>query len=89
MTRLSRIKKDELFATGIYNLKAFDECNTVVGTYEKCDSKITGVFSMKNNVGSVEVDLPDGKYTDLIYDKEVEVAGGKMNIAVTPVIIKS
>ena len=89
MARLYVAKKDELFATGIYNLKAFDECNTVVGTYEKGDSKITGVFSMKNNEGSVEVDLPDGKYTDLIYGKEVEVADGKIDIVVAPVIIKS
>ena len=60
-----------------------------MGTYEKGDSKITGVFSMKNNVGSVEIDLVDGEYTDLIYGKKVEVVDGKVDIAVTPVIIKS
>lgn len=88
MSRLYEIKKNAIFADGAYNLKAFDELDTLVASYEKNNSKLTGIFSFKNKEGMVCCELEDGEYNDLISGKNVAVKDGKIDIMVAPVIIE-
>ena len=88
MSRLYEIKKNELFTDGAYNLKAYDELDVIVGSYEKNDSKLTGVFSFKNKNGIVACDLADGVYTNLISGEEVTVKDGYIDMKCAPVIIE-
>lgn len=88
MSKLYEIKKNPLFTDGAYNLKACDELDALVGSYEKNGSKIVGIFSFRNKAGKVEVELADGVYSDLISGKEVCVQDGKVDVAVAPVIFE-
>lgn len=89
MSSLYKIKKDALFMNGAYKLKAYNECNTIVGTYEGKSGKLTGVFSLRDNTGSVNTGLEDGTYTDLISGREIVVENGRIDITCAPVIIKT
>ena len=89
MSKLYEIKKNPLMMDGIYNLKAYDDMNALMGSYEKSDNKLIGVFSFRDGTGCVEVPLNDGCYKDLISDKEVVVENSKIDISVAPVIIEA
>ena len=91
MKRLYDIKKDDLFATGAYNLVAHDELDTIVGTYKKDEELLAGVFSFKGKTGNVDISgtgIEDGKYKNLINDEKVLVSKGHIDISNAPVIIK-
>ena len=89
MSKLYEIKKNPLMMDGAYNLKAYDDMNALMGSYEKGDNKLVGVFSFRNGNGAVEVPLNDGVYKDLISSKEVVVENSKIDISVSPVIIEA
>lgn len=87
MKRLYDIKQDEIFAKGVFELQAFDDEDTVVGTYKTEDRVVIGVFSLKGKTGCVPVGLKDGVYKNAINGEDVIVQDGVMDIKNAPVII--
>ncbi len=88
MKKLYDIKKDGIFATGAYNLKAYDEYDTVVGTYEDKESKVIGVFTFERHDGFMVTDIEDGIYTNLITGDEVMVEEGRIDLEFAPIIMR-
>lgn len=88
MKKLYDIKKDEIFAVGAYNLKAYDEFDTVVGTYVNKDEKIIGVFTFEKHDGFMDTDIEDGVYTNLITGEEVMVEEGRIDLEFAPIIMR-
>ena len=84
--KLSDIKKDEIFATGIFDCKAYEN-HTVVATIEKGDRKAVGVFALQGATSNVRMPLEDGLYKNLIDDSEVEVFRGGVQCYGEPIII--
>lgn len=98
MKKLADIKKHSIFASGTFAAKADEEHQIVTTKYTSGDIgdaeniKAYGVFALKDSRAlqesiSIECELPNGEYTNLIDDSVVEVTGGKMNLTYTPVIL--
>lgn len=87
MKKLYNVKKFSLVKDGDYKLVPFNEFDTVVGYYAKKNSKLVGVFSLKSKQGTVNIELKDGVYTNILNNKSVEVKNGSINLDSEPVII--
>lgn len=83
---LSEIKRDPIFTDSVYHVKAQDE-KFLIATHEKDGRKALGVFPVKSDTGYVEVDFPDGVYTDLLSGDSVEVFRGGVPCSGAPIII--
>lgn len=88
MKKLYDIKQDDIFAKGVFELKAFDEIDTVVGAYRMGERVIAGVFSLKGKVGVVPVRLADGIYKNMITAEDVLIKDGMIDIKSAPVIVE-
>lgn len=77
LKKLIAMKKDPLFADGVYTLEA-RENDVIVSAWTLGDRKAVGVFSMRGNPASVEVPLPDGAYRDLLSEAECAVQNGRI-----------
>lgn len=88
MRKLYDIKKDEIFAKGVFELKAFDKEETVVGAYRMGERVVVGIFSLKGKVGMVPVRIADGSYKNMITGEDVVVENGMLDIKNAPVIIE-
>lgn len=84
---LAKLKKDEIFATGLWKASDLNE-DTALLSFENKIKKIMGIFQLKENKNLVKLDLPDGKYLNLLNNQEIEI---KNNLLLTnnyPVIIQ-
>lgn len=74
--KLSEIRRDPIFTDSVYSVKVQNEI-FLVAAHEKNGKKALGVFMTRSSEGGyVEVDFPDGIYTNLITGKPVEVFRG-------------
>ena len=86
MKRLYEIKKDSVFTDSVYRVKAQGE-RFLSATHTASGKKALGVFSLKGETGFVEVDFPDGFYTNLIDGSTVEVFRGGVQSYGEPIIL--
>lgn len=84
--RLCAMKKDPLFAEGIYEIKACPN-DLVLASYRLGERRAVGLFSLKGNAGVATVDLPDGSYRNLIDGNEALVEFGMLATDGEPVIL--
>lgn len=86
--KLAKIRRDPLFADSVYHMKSQKE-RFLIATHEKGDRKALGVFPIVPNSGSgyVEVDFPDGVYTNLLNEEKVEVFRGGISCYDRPIIL--
>lgn len=83
---LIAMKKDPLFSDGVYTLEA-RENDVAVSTWALGNRRAIGVFSMKGRAFSAEVPMPDGTYTDLLFQTPYTVKSGRIDGAGRPVVI--
>ena len=103
LKRLAAVKKNPVFADGAYSLKALDEQDILVGTYEEVCGKsggslgeahgnkgirLVGIFSFRGRAAEVETELPDGTYCNSVDETEVTVKDGKLLCQGEPVILE-
>lgn len=85
IAKLASIVKNDIFAYGNYSIRDTKK-DLFVGSFEHKGKEIVGLF----NVGLLDeeffLDIPDGKYSNLIDDKEFEVKEGKIKLSVEPLI---
>ena len=81
-----RQMKRTLPMSACFQLEAVEE-RAVLGRYDGPETRVRGIFDLKNAGGSVAVDLPDGTYTDRITGREVTVSGGAFDLAQAPAVI--
>ena len=87
--RLNEIRQDPLFTDSVYTVKARGE-RFLIATHEKDGRKALGVFDVAADgvrKGYVEVDFPDGVYTNLLDEKDVEVFRGGIAFDGDPIIL--
>ena len=87
ITKLSQIKKDPLFATGIYNI-ILEECEVAHITYEDNNEMIEIILNLGSCKNSINTKAKNGKYTNLITDEVLEVKDGMIQLIADPVVIK-
>lgn len=98
LRKLADIKKDEIFAKGAFKASS-DEENQIVkakytlGDIDNADNiKSYGIFALKNSKAlkeeiTIETELPDGKYTNLINDSIIKIVDGKVKMNHHAIII--
>lgn len=84
--RMSHLKKDSLFQTGLFNIHLQDK-EAIVISYENKNSMTFGIFNVGQVKGEVEVKLPDGTYQNILYPNQVVVKGGKLTLTDKPMVL--
>lgn len=85
---MADIRRDPLFADSVYHVRSQGE-RFLIATHEKDGRKALGVFPIApdNGVGYVEVDFPDGVYTNLITGDQAEVFRGGVSCTGQSIIL--
>ncbi len=88
MKKLSQMRRDTLFTDSVYTVKA-QHNSVLIATHEKGDRKALGVFTVggTDSIRYIEVDFPDGVYTNLINGEKTEVFRGGIACNIDPIIL--
>ena len=84
--RMSHLKKDSLFQTGVFNIH-LQSIEAAVISFENKQSMTYGIFNLGQVSGEVEVTLPDGIYQNILYPNQVEVKHGKLKLTDKPMVL--
>ncbi len=68
ITKCANIVKDKIFAYGHYDIKITDK-EVYYGDFSLDSKKIVGIFNLGKDTGFIKMDIPDGKYINLISQK--------------------
>ena len=85
---LIAMKKDPLFADGVYSIEARPN-DVIVGTWTLQNRKAVGVFSMKGKPVRTEVPLADGTYRNLLSGERCAVTSGILSASGRPIVLIS
>lgn len=83
---LAHIKKDPLFADGVYTIEPRPD-DILVASWQLNDRMAVGIFSLKGNASAVTVPLEDRIYPELIRGSEIAVASGIVHSGGEPLIL--
>jgi len=86
--KLTKLKKDKVFASGIYNVHLPEIDGVAYQTFEDASVKMIGIFNVALNEGKIKIDLPDGKYRNLLTNRYVKVLHQEMKLKKSPVVLK-
>lgn len=85
---LYAVKKHPLLTRSRYEVKAL--AGEVLYAAHRADGKqLTGIFSVKGRPALVKVDVPDGRYENLVGRGMVEVCRGLVSCQGNPIIFES
>ena len=87
MAKLYAIKKDPIFAEGIYHVEALPR-DVLLASYEMGEEKIFGIFSARGERSLIRVDLPNGTYENLL-GGSVDVYERCLSVTGEPIIIRA
>ena len=79
MSRLYEIKKSPVFADSTYEVKALPG-DVLVATHSKGGDRYIGIFPVTGEASLIDIDLPNGLYTNLISGENVEVHAGMLAV---------
>lgn len=88
MQTLYKIRKDPVFADSDYTVSVPSE-GVLSAVHKNKEGRILGIFPVDSRMSLVNVDVPDGTYTDLISGENIEVHFGMLGLADAPVIFKA
>lgn len=86
--KLTKIKKRKVFSSGVYQVRIPEMDEVAYQTFENEQEKWIGIFNVGLVEGTMEVDLPDGIYTNKLGSKRVKVEDSKIVLSKTPIIIQ-
>ena len=84
--RLAAMKKDPLFAEGVYTLRACEN-DLMLAEYRMGARRAVGLFSLKGRAGSAKTELPDGDYVSSADGRTVAVRDGCLATDGEPVVV--
>lgn len=84
MRQLSMIKKHYLFKDGHFNCS--NNHGVIVASYHLNLEKIVGIFNLESQ-SKVEVELPDGMYTNMIDHTKISIKNGSIILNDKPIIL--
>lgn len=82
------IKREPLIASGEYRVEALPGDGLLV-TYTAENQQLLGVFAVGGGPVTAQVQLPDGKYENMLDGDTVKVRGGMLECMGTPIILKA
>ena len=85
---LYRIKREELAPDDAFFARALDKVNVAVMERVNPDARKLGVFSLRSRPVSVDLDVPDGSYVNLVDGSRVTVLKGALRCDGKPIIFR-
>lgn len=86
--RMSHLKKDSLFSTGIFKVH-LQEKEVAVISYENNTSITYGIFNLGLETGHIQIDIKDGVYQNILYPNQVKVENKTLALTEKPLILFS
>lgn len=86
--RMSHLKKDSLFSNGAFKIY-LQEKEVAVISYENNTSITYGIFNLGLENGTVEVNLKDGVYQNILYPNQVKIHQKTLTLSEKPMILFS
>lgn len=86
LTKLCHLKKDVVQVEGVFRL--ITATPALTAHWQAENEGLYGVFNVAGVDEVMSTPLPDGRYTDVLTDREVEVRDGEMMVAETAVILR-
>ncbi|MBK8988516.1 MAG: alpha-amylase [Chloroflexi bacterium] len=86
LTRLCQLKKDPAQANGQFAV--ITAVPAISALWQSENEGLYGVFNVSGADEVMPTPLPDGRYTDLLSDRPVEVRDGQMSVPETAVILR-
>lgn len=86
MKKLIRLKKDEVFATGVFTVHESKE-ELIHISYESKTKKIVGIFNLSERGFAVKPIIPNGTYENYLSGKEIRIKEGIVRIKMEPIVI--
>jgi len=83
--RLSDITNDKIFSYGFYNIRVLD-IDVFCAQYSYLGKEIIGVFNVGLEQGTLNIDILDGKYTNLIDNSDIIIKKGLLELSNKPLI---
>ncbi len=83
--KLSEIKKNKIFSYGSYKITITDK-DVFYAEYNLAGEAIIGIFNLGLDKGSIDVDISDGKFVNLIDSSEIIVKDRKLQLSNNPLI---
>ena len=87
MKRLYEIKQAPIFADSSYEVQALGE-DTLIARHKRGEKCMLGIFPIKGVGRLMDIDIPNGIYTNLIDGSSVEVHMGMLHTEGKPIIIE-
>jgi hypothetical protein len=85
MKTLAQIKRHPLMTDSAYCVQA-RPADVLTATHEKDGKRLVGIFFVGES-RSVQVDIPDGQYRDLVSGKVISVVGGILSTGGEPCVL--
>ena len=85
---LRAVKRDALSPDDAFSARAMDKCDVAVMERADAGARKLGIFSLRSRAVSVELDVPDGSYVNLIDGSRVTVLRGALRCDGTPIIFR-
>lgn len=82
---LAEITKNKIFSYGFHDIHIQDK-DVLVSEYRYLGKKIFGIFNVGLENGIIEIDIPDGVYTNSISNKSITVKDKKIELSQEPII---
>lgn len=87
IAKLAAIKKHDVYARGFFDIVMQGE-QTAVCSYQSGECLSAGIFNFADGQVSVQIQLRDGVYDNLITGKTVTVKDGKLSVGNEPIVIE-
>ncbi|MBD5522714.1 MAG: alpha-amylase [Lachnospiraceae bacterium] len=87
LQRLGKIKKNSLVTDSKYEVNAFTH-DIIYAVHHAQDHQLSGIFSMRGESALVPVNVPDGRYINLVDGSSIEVYEGKLPCHGKPIIFE-
>lgn len=86
--KLSTIKKKTVFSKGIYDVKIPSVDGVAYVVYRDESEEWHGIFNVGKATGKLNVELPDGSYTNQLSRSRVKVVDSRVALTNEPMIVK-
>jgi hypothetical protein len=87
LTQLTRIKKDPIIKNGKFRILSGDP--VIQAAWSSAEGHLYGIFNTSNINGEVDVNIPDGTYTDEISGSSIYVTNGRLNVPDSAFIVRA
>lgn len=87
LKKLGEIKKNSLLTNSRYEVQALPH-DILYAVHHTKECQMVGIFSMRGEHSLLSVNIPDGRYANLIDESDIEVCGGKLPCYGKPIIFE-